>query len=175
MNRITQAQYFATQEHVVKRGQLYGNRLPYTHHLEQVAKIVSRVTLGTEDMIVAAWLHDVIEDCPGVKAKDITEHFGAVVAGLVSAVTNEPGPNRKARHALTYPKIRETENAVIIKLADRLANVSAGGSLIEMYQKEHEEFRRQLGFKQSRVTANIIMEEAEDRLWYRLDRILTPR
>jgi len=71
--------------------------------------------------------------------------FGPDVAGLVDAVTDEPGPNRRARKAATYQKIREAGHlAVRLKLADRIANVEAGGSLTDMYRKEHEAFRRNL-------------------------------
>jgi hypothetical protein len=67
------------------------------------------------------------------------------VARLVHAVTNEPGQNRRARHAATYPKIREAgDNAITLKLADRIANVEAGGNLVGMYKKEHEDFKRAL-------------------------------
>ena len=55
---------------------------------------------------MASWLHDVVEDTE-TKLKEVEEMFGPEVARLVSAVTNEDGPNRKVRHALTYPKIRE--------------------------------------------------------------------
>lgn len=63
---------------------------------------------------------------------------------LVGAVTNEPGPNRKTRSALTYPKIRQSDKSIALKLADRIANISQGGSLVEMYRKEYPEFRHGL-------------------------------
>jgi len=96
-----------------------------------------------QDMIEAAWLHDVVEDTD-TKLKEVEEMFGTEVSKLVSAVTNEPGPNRKTRAALTYPKIRETTGAVALKLADRIANVEAGGKLVDMYKKEYEDFKRAL-------------------------------
>lgn len=144
--KIQAAQYFATHEHVIKRGQLYGGCLPYTHHLAKVAELVERYFLFyandvDDDLLVAAWLHDVVEDCEGVKLKEIREMFGNRVADLVAAVTNEPGANRKERALKTYPKIIATPDACIVKLADRLANVSSGGSLRDMYQKEWPEFK----------------------------------
>lgn len=146
---IKDVMYFATHEHVIKRGQLYSGVLPYTHHLEKVASIVENYTSDVE-LVAAAWLHDMLEDCDGIKDKEIRERYGNRVADLVGAVTNEAGPNRKTRHLLTYPKIRETPDAIIIKLADRLSNVLAGGNLLGMYRKEQTEFKQQL--KDSKVS-----------------------
>lgn len=141
------AQYFATSEHVTKRNQMYGV-LPYTHHLQEVEQLLRRWGADEEDMLVAAWLHDVVEDCPEVGRKQIEEMFGPRVAELVEAVTNEPAPNRATRHALTHPKTRGVPGAVLLKLADRLANVANGrahgGIFVRMYAKEHETFKRAL-------------------------------
>lgn len=144
------AKFYATIKH---GDQKYAGGLPYTHHLAAVEAVLERFDsfnaqhpeLDTPDeLFEAAWLHDVVEDT-GTKLKDIEEMFGSEVARLVEAVTNEPGANRKIRAALTYPKIRVTGKwAVRLKLADRIANVEAGGKLVDMYRKEHEDFRRAL-------------------------------
>jgi (p)ppGpp synthase/HD superfamily hydrolase len=168
MNRIAHAQYFATHEHVLKRQQLYQN-LPYTHHLQAVAAEVVKYVPDAEELELAAWLHDVVEDCPGVKVKTIEEHFGPAVALLVQAVTNEEGPNRKTRHALTYPKIRGTPDAILVKLADRLANVKAGGSLIHMYRKEYAEFKHALT---GAVVTSADRLAAMHAMWAELDALL---
>lgn len=135
------AKFFAATKH---GDQKYGV-LPYTHHLAQVEAVLRRFKgeFIHENMLVAAWLHDVIEDT-GTKLKEIEELFGPKVTELVGAVTNEPGPNRKVRAALTYPKIRACVGATALKLADRIANVENGGKLVDMYRKEHEDFRRGL-------------------------------
>jgi guanosine-3',5'-bis(diphosphate) 3'-pyrophosphohydrolase len=138
--------FYATVKHA---GQLYAGGLPYTHHLAAVEQVVrrfsdSRGTMAPEHLLVAAWLHDVVEDT-GTKVKEIEEMFGENVSQLVAAVTNEEGANRKIRTALTYPKIRKGGVwAVRLKLADRIANVETGGKLVSMYSKEHEDFRRAL-------------------------------
>lgn len=168
ITKIQSAQYFATQEHVVKRGQLYGGVLPYTHHLEAVANIVSAFDLGDEDLIVAAWLHDVVEDCE-VKEKNLRELFGHRVADIVMAVSNEAGENRKIRNLLTYPKIRGTEDAIIIKLADRIANTQKRGSLHQMYAKEYSVFKDNL---RESVTSSPEYQEVANRLWFTLDGIM---
>lgn len=143
MDPLTFARSYATLHHVIRKGQLYGV-LPYTHHLSDVEEVLREFGEVRVDLLVAAWLHDIVEDTD-VKARDVEENFGPEVARLVSAVTSEEGPNRKTRNALTYPKIREAgDEAVRLKLADRIANVRNGGSSVEMYRKEHKAFRHAL-------------------------------
>jgi hypothetical protein len=97
-----------------------------------------------DEMFVAAWLHDVVEDTD-VKRRDIEELFGDRVMRLVESVTAEDGPNRKTRNALTYPKTRVGgAYSVRLKLADRIANVRNGGASVEMYQREYADFHRAL-------------------------------
>lgn len=168
------AKFFATTKH---GNQQYGG-LPYTHHLMSVELVLRRfqedverykkdgsaaVEADEECMLIAAWLHDVVEDTT-TKVKEIAELFGDRVAELVGAVTNEPGPNRKVRAALTYPKIRSVPGAVRLKLADRIANVENGGKLVEMYAKEYEDFKRALYTK----------GQYED-MWAHLDDLLLPK
>lgn len=141
MDPLRHVKFYATVKHT---GQTYSSSLPYTHHLAQVEAVLRRFNIVDENLLTASWLHDVVEDTD-VKLKEVEEMFGPEVARLVYAVTNEDAPNRKMRHALTYPKIREAGAAAItLKLADRIANVEAGGNLIGMYKKEHEDFRRAL-------------------------------
>lgn len=141
MDSLRFVKFFANVKHA---GQLYSSGLPYTHHLAAVEAVLRRFGTTDETMLMGAWLHDVVEDTP-TKLKEVEEMFGADVARLVAAVTNEEGENRKIRAALTYPKIRAAgPDALRLKLADRIANVESGGNLIKMYKKEYEDFRRSL-------------------------------
>jgi (p)ppGpp synthase/HD superfamily hydrolase len=75
------------------------------------------------EIVQATYLHDTIEDC-GVTFNDIKHEFGITVAELVYAVTNGMGRNRKERAKQPYSIMATTTPcAIIIKLADRLANV----------------------------------------------------
>lgn len=141
MDPLRFVKFFATVKHA---SQLYSSGLPYTHHLAAVENVLRRFGHSDETMLSAAWLHDVVEDT-STKLKEVEEMFGADVARLVSAVTNEEGENRKIRAALTYPKIREAgPEAVRLKLADRIANAESGGNLVKMYKKEYVDFKRAL-------------------------------
>lgn len=137
--------------------QTYG-ALPYRIHLEAVEDVLRRFGVsenseGGRALLAAAWLHDVVEDTYDDVAKgieDIKAEFGEDVAELVYAVTSEPGKNRRERATKTYPKIAANRLAVLLKLADRIANVEHGLSsgrgqgLVDMYRKEHAGFREAL-------------------------------
>jgi (p)ppGpp synthase/HD superfamily hydrolase len=151
-SRLQFAMYYATQEHVIKNHQLHGI-LPYTHHLQQVDNIIcawideqenrsAPDSVRRTNLRLAAWCHDLVEDCPDVKLKNIAELFGEPVELLVDAVTDVAGPlHRTTRKTLTYLKIRAAgPDAVLLKLADRTANVRAGGGMFAVYQKEHDAF-----------------------------------
>lgn len=147
---IHQAMAFAIVAH---GDQKYGHE-PYFRHLVWVDKVLCQH--GYENDIPlrqAAYLHDVLEDTK-TTADELQHAFGTEVVDLVFAVTNEPGENRKARHAATYPKIAAAgERAVTLKLADRIANVEAchagagkqKPNLLDMYRREHEGFVQTFG------------------------------
>ncbi len=160
MNLIEQAMMFATQKHVLDNKQLYGQLLPYTHHLAAVEQVLLRYKWNGENMRAAAWLHDVVEDTVGrdneVRVRDIEEIFGEGVAVLVGAVTSVKGENRKIRNALTYPNIRDAGNAAVaLKLADRIANMEFRGRASDMYIKEHPGFKHGI-YLTDKVNANDI-------------------
>jgi (p)ppGpp synthase/HD superfamily hydrolase len=124
---------------------MYGFK-PYVAHLDAVAEIVS--PFGEAARIVA-YLHDVVEDTP-VQIEQVTEAFGALTAECFRLLTDEPGATRKERKARTYAKLAAisgpTERALIVKAADRLANVRACVDdgmqrMWEMYKAEHPVFR----------------------------------
>lgn len=174
MDQLTYAKSFATRIHVMENHQWYGNILPYTHHLADVERVLLRFGLKNEDFRVAAWLHDVVEDTRSknneVKVRDIEEQYGEQVAFLVDAVTSEPGPNRKTKVALTYPKTRAAGwQGVSLKLADRIANVEFGldmgnNKMVEMYRKEYNDFRH-----------NLCLNDSESKLmWAHLDELMDP-
>lgn len=127
-------------------GQKYGS-YPYTKHLADVAMVLSRFDIYHEKLHAAAWLHDVLEDTT-VEHNKIVGEFGRIVYGIILAVTDESGANRKERHLKTYPKIQKNERAITIKLADRIANVEESikinSNLLKMYRKEYGEFREAL-------------------------------
>lgn len=141
-NLLQKAKKLAIYEH---RFQRYGEE-PYHVHLEQVASVLIRYK-QPYIVVVAGWLHDLIEDTP-ITYDYIKDQFGAAIADIVYAVTDAEGPNRRMRKKATYPKIRANRLALIVKLADRIANtkrcVETNISLLLMYAKEYPYFKKKL-------------------------------
>lgn len=128
--------------------QKYGE-YPYEIHLGHVVNVLLRfgVMPDTEsqlNLMAAAWLHDVLEDTP-VTYKEIEDAFNPEVARIVFAVTDEPGATRRERKEKTYVKLAQNPDGVIVKLADRIANVEfslihGNIDLLYMYHKEQPGF-----------------------------------
>lgn len=136
---LVKAREFAIRAHGDQR---YGG-LPYSVHLADVVNVCIKFGIGG-DIRTAAWLHDVLEDTATTLPELYNGGFSSVVCSLVVAVTNEPGKNRKERHLKTHPKIRKHgKDAVILKVADRIANTEFSmkhGSMLGMYRKEFRDF-----------------------------------
>jgi (p)ppGpp synthase/HD superfamily hydrolase len=155
--------------------QRYGTQ-PYETHLAAVVEILQRFGAKLEDeatapLLIAGWLHDVLEDTPLMR-EDLKTQFGPQVAELVWLVTDEPGASREDRKPATYRKTRENELAIVLKLADRIANVEEGiaarSNKLGMYRREQAEF------------AGILREAPQhpmaEKMWKHLDQLLqTPR
>jgi (p)ppGpp synthase/HD superfamily hydrolase len=97
---------------------------------------------------VIGYLHDVAEDT-NVPLDALRLEFGDLVADCVAVVTDSAGANRIERKQRTNAKLAkiagETELALIVKAADRLANLQMSarggrGSKLAMYREEHADF-----------------------------------
>lgn len=106
---------------------------PYIIHPIAVARIVAEEMGLGANPVMAAFLHDVIEDC-SYTIDDIRERFGDDVAFLVGVVTKQ----KKAK----YDKSKQVDNfrqilssvqfdvrAILVKLADRLHNMRTLSSM----------------------------------------------
>ncbi len=123
------AMEFAKRVHA---GQLRESGEPYYIHPEAVAKIVMDMGMDAES-VVAAMLHDVVEDGDNVTIQDIEKEFGPEVAKLVDGVTKltisgkQTYITKKQEQAENLRKlflaIAADVRVVIIKLADRLHNM----------------------------------------------------
>jgi len=150
VDRVERAREYAIAAHGEQR---YGNH-PYAYHLAAVVKILAEAG-ASDDMIIAGWLHDVVEDTDATEA-DIAAAFGEEVAGLVGAVSG--GGNRDAHVAAIYEKIKALPAGATVKLADRIANIEAatpGDRHSLRYAREHPGF------------AEVIEPHAPPSLWKR--------
>ena len=137
-----QARAFAIAAHAEQK---YGDH-PYSFHLDAVAALAAPYG---EEAVVVAYLDDTAEDTQTTIA-EIESNFGPKVAACVSLLTDEPGANRKERKAKTYAKLAgvhgPNELALLVKAADRLANVRAcvqdrKQSLWQLYRSEQAAFK----------------------------------
>lgn len=160
---VKRAKAFA---HMAHRGQKYGEH-NYTFHLLQAVRVLKEHGF-TNKYLAAGWLHDYLEDTPDASLPLLQAEFGNEIAELVFAVTDEPGENRRERHAKTYPKIKAVPGAVVIKLADRIANVefawASRDPRLFMYRKEYGGFREAL---QADDASRTVLA-----MWDRLDKLM---
>ena len=129
-------------------GQTRASGEPYLTHCLAVAEVVDHLSLDAES-VAAALLHDVVEDTD-ITLEQISEEFGAGLAGLVNGVTKMghigemrgPYSDKVAgdsRHSESVRKLllamAEDVRVVLIKLADRLHNMRTLRHLDETRQR----------------------------------------
>ena len=126
MTLVSDAMIFAACAH---DGMLRkGTNVPYIVHPVEVAAIASTLTDDPE-ILAAAVLHDVIEDC-GVSGQELAQRFGARVAELVLSETQEccgdPRLTWEARKRAAIAHIAAGDHASkVIALSDKLSNMRA--------------------------------------------------
>lgn len=90
-DRFTRAVDYARHLHIERRK---GTGIPYMAHLLGVASLLMgeaghAPVPVTEDMVIAALLHDAVEDHGGtIRLHDITHNFGPNVARMVGGLTD---------------------------------------------------------------------------------------
>jgi GTP diphosphokinase / guanosine-3',5'-bis(diphosphate) 3'-diphosphatase len=110
-------------------GQFRASGEPYFHHPVTVAQILLDLAAADRDVICAALLHDVIEDC-GVSAADLTRNFGPGVSAIVDGVTKfdqtrvATGSNAKEETLRKLVTAGAQDHRIFtLKCADRLHNL----------------------------------------------------
>ena len=125
MGRIEAAYNMAKLAH---SGQLRKDGSPYVTHCVAAADIAADMGLD-EDSIVAALLHDVIEDTD-LTHSDIAKQFGEPVANIVEGVTKLTRVQYTSKEDEQMENLRKMLLAmakdirvILIKIADRLHNM----------------------------------------------------
>lgn len=121
---IIQAAHFSADKHRDQRRK--GSRnTPYINHPLEVAERLSRIG-GIEDatVLVAAILHDTIEDTETTEA-EIARLFGPDVARLVAELTVEKEPYWQVRKRMEIDHAPHlSPGAKLIKLSDKTSNIA---------------------------------------------------
>jgi hypothetical protein len=108
-----------------------GSQFPYVSHPIRVAEILARFGYG-EDPVVAAFLHDTIEDTD-VTRDDIEAQFGARIATLVTSVSEpDKSASWKDRKEHTIEHLRQERDPEVLALtaADKLDNVRSTTDMV---------------------------------------------
>lgn len=119
---IREAADFATEAHkgMVRKG----GGIPYIYHPMEVALLSSQMT-EDEEVIAAAYLHDVLEDT-SVTAEELKTRFGDRVLALVLAETEDKSRTWQERKGRTIDHLPSAPRDVkILTLADKLSNMRA--------------------------------------------------
>ena len=173
MGRVRDAYEYAVKLH---EGQKRRDGSPYVTHCVATAEIIAEQGLD-EDSIVAALLHDVIEDTPATY-DDVKRQFGSTVADIVEGVT------KLTRVQYTSHEEEQAENlrkmliamakdirVILIKIADRLHNMRTMD-----YQSKEKQLIKSAETMEiyapiaHRLGMQKIKWELEDRSLYYLDR-----
>jgi (p)ppGpp synthase/HD superfamily hydrolase len=136
---------FAKKAH---RGQVrkFINKPYFGAHVVKVNGIVKQYTTD-EDLLCAALLHDTLEDCyedPEVGLVELKELFGSRVGNLVWELTSDGDEidddyEGSKTNYLIDKMIHISDDALIIKLADRLQNISDAFTASERFRNKYFE------------------------------------
>lgn len=160
-DRFVRAVDYARQVHVNCRKETL---VPYMAHLLGVASLVmgENGEVGfplTEDMVIAALLHDAVEDEGGIpRLRDIEANFGKDVSRMVEGLTDsfeedsskkEKWEDRKSSYIKRLRK--ESQETLLVSVADKLYNAR---SIVADYREEGAQVWKR--FKRGR----------DQQLWY---------
>lgn len=122
--RLEYAFQFAAAAHGT---QLRDEGTPFIDHPVAVAAILwGELDCRDVDMLVAALMHDVLEDCTGIDRMALADLIGPRSFELVESVTKPPVPDecKPARDRAYLDRLRDAPADVrLLKLADRIHNL----------------------------------------------------
>lgn len=130
-DRFTKAVDYARELHTEFRK---GTRIPYMAHLLGVASLVmgeaGRGIPVTEEMVIAAVLHDVVEDHGGApRLEEVRREFGSNVARMVEGLSDTLAEDHNKKEGWEERKTaylerlrNEPEDVLLISCADKLYN-----------------------------------------------------
>ncbi len=119
---IIRAAVYAADKHKYQRRKGF-NQIPYINHPLKVAFLLEECGENDEALLLAAILHDVVEDTDAT-FEDLRKEFGEDVSRLVEEVTDDkelPYAVRKELQVKAAPKLSEL--AKKLKIADKICNM----------------------------------------------------
>lgn len=120
--RLLAAAAFAADRHQGQRRK-GAAAAPYVNHPIAVANELAAAGVDDPDVLVAALLHDTVEDT-GTQPEELERLFGAAVRRIVAEVTDDkrlPKAERKRLQVEHAPSL--SRGAKLVKLGDKICNV----------------------------------------------------
>jgi len=119
---IIKASVYAAEKHKYQRRKGF-NQVPYINHPLRVAEVLVNCGEDDEAVIIAAILHDVIEDTDAT-TEELEQKFGKKVSGMVLELSDDKNLPISVRKELQVKNAgRLSENAKKIKIADKICNI----------------------------------------------------
>ena len=122
MKELIDAILYAASSHA---GQLRKDSVtPYINHpIEVMHLLVHTGGIEDQEILMAAVLHDVIEDT-SVTAEDIAERFGKNVASVVLELTDDVTQPKEERKRLQLKNADKLSHAArLVRISDKICNV----------------------------------------------------
>jgi len=168
------AKTFATAAHKsINQKRKYNNE-PYIKHCEEVVSILKAVGITDEEVLAAAWLHDVVEDT-NVKLEDLQGEFPPLTVLLVEQLTDAFNDtsigNRAFRKSLENKRLTvlvypDTAN---IKLADIISNtinivnhIDESFGFLEIYLNEVKQLIE--NYKEKHIGLPVLRNKANEEI-----------
>jgi HD domain len=125
LRRLTKALLFAAEAHRNQRRKGAAQE-PYLNHLVEVFDLVVQTSDDTDtDLLIAAILHDVVEDTP-TEYEDIAAKFGERVAHIVRENSDDMSLSKAERRRSRIAGMAlKSKEARLVKMADVISNVRA--------------------------------------------------
>jgi guanosine-3',5'-bis(diphosphate) 3'-pyrophosphohydrolase len=121
--RLIKAADFAAFKHRAQRRK-DAEASPYINHPLALARVLKlEAGVADVDVLVAAILHDTVEDTE-TTVEEVEREFGTTVAAIVAEVTDDkslPPEERKRRQVEHAPHL--SHRARLVKLADKICNL----------------------------------------------------
>lgn len=163
LSQLLDTAVFAAVQHQYQRRGGY-DKLPYVNHLLKVAQALCSIAGETDEaLLLAAVLHDIIEDTP-VDEAELAERYGSEVASIVTELTDDMSLPLEARKQLQVERAPQLSlKARKIRLADKAANLRD----IFTYPLDWPLEKKSDYLRNARAVANLIMgDNAKLDAWF---------
>jgi guanosine-3',5'-bis(diphosphate) 3'-pyrophosphohydrolase len=118
---VARAKKFAREKH--KNQKRKDGVTPFYDHLEGVVNRLKNLGISNQDVLSAAWLHDIIEDT-NTTFDEINEIFGNIISVLVLSLTKDSKLPRRDRELQYIQQLKNsTIKTKIIKFCDISGNL----------------------------------------------------